>query len=404
MAGMAVSRKSAIVMSSLSLAAVWTLPYFQNVPTNLNLISSVLLILFVSCHRSLRLRDSSVTPPEDRETLSKEDALRFPFVGSAVLFGLFLILKIIPKDIINSILACYFSFIGAISLASLLEPVSLACGHYFCGLLTHQRTFGRAFSLPVVGSVSLIFTGLQLACMAVSFPVAFIYWKTKWWLLNNLFGLAFAVQGIESISIGSFNVSAILLCGLFFYDIFWVFGTDKILKGESVMVTVAKGIDAPIKLLFPRIANISAVAISNSTTVPIYNFSGERLEFSMLGLGDIVIPGFLLALLLRFDAQRANAEPAHGAYGVFPKPYFYSVLASYAAGLVTTIMVMEHFKAAQPALLYLVPACLGATLLTAVVRGEVGALLAYNEEPGVKGNAGDTAAYSSSDLECKKVK
>ena len=32
-----------------------------------------------------------------------------------------------------------------------------------------------------------------------------------------------------------------MLWGLFFYDIFWVFGTD-------VMVTVAKLADAPIKL------------------------------------------------------------------------------------------------------------------------------------------------------------
>lgn len=40
------------------------------------------------------------------------------------------------------------------------------------------------------------------------------------------------------------------------------------------MVTVAKSFDAPIKLLFPK--NI---------------FSGEALKFSMLGLGDIVIPG-----------------------------------------------------------------------------------------------------------------
>ena len=38
---------------------------------------------------------------------------------------------------------------------------------------------------------------------------------------------------------------ALLLSGLFFYDVFWVFGTP-------VMVTVAKSLDAPIKLVFPR--------------------------------------------------------------------------------------------------------------------------------------------------------
>ena len=66
------------------------------------------------------------------------------------------------------------------------------------------------------------------------------------------------------------------MSGLFFYDIFWVFGTDKLLTGDSVMVTVAKSLDAPIKLLFPK------------------TLAAEKLEFSILGLGDIVIPGILV--------------------------------------------------------------------------------------------------------------
>lgn len=38
------------------------------------------------------------------------------------------------------------------------------------------------------------------------------------------------------------------------------------------------------------------------------------------------------------------------------------------------------FKAAQPALLYLVPACLGSSLLCATVRGELKELFDYSEE------------------------
>ena len=41
---------------------------------------------------------------------------------------------------------------------------------------------------------------------------------------------------------------------------------------------------------------------------------------------------------------------------------------------------MIVFQAAQPALLYLVPACLGSSLLCAVVRGELKALFDYSEE------------------------
>ena len=67
--------------------------------------------------------------------------------------------------------------------------------------------------------------------------------------------------------------------GLFFYDIFWVFRTD-------VMVTVAKGLDVPIKLLFP------------------YNLYEEEISFSLVGLGDIVIPGIFIALCLRYDFHK----------------------------------------------------------------------------------------------------
>jgi len=64
----------------------------------------------------------------------------------------------------------------------------------------------------------------------------------------------------------------------------------------------------------------------------------------------------------------------------FPKPYFYSAMIAYVLGLGITLFVMIYFQAAQPALLYLVPACLGSSFLCAIVRGEVAVLMAYSEE------------------------
>ena len=52
----------------------------------------------------------------------------------------------------------------------------------------------------------------------------------------------------------------------------------------------AKSFDAPIKLLFPR------ALVEGSKTAP----------FSMLGLGDIVIPGIFVALVLRYDALHGS--------------------------------------------------------------------------------------------------
>lgn len=196
----------------------------------------------------------------------------------------------------------------------------------------------------------LKFFNIDVVAALIGVGVGAAYVLTKHWVLSNVLGLSFSVSGITYLSLGSYKVGAILLLGLFVYDIFWVFGTD-------VMVTVAKSFDAPIKLLFPR------------------DIFAAEFKHAMLGLGDIVIPGVFVALLLRFD--KSQAKPGAAA---FATPYFNVTFAAYVAGLVATIAVMHFFKAAQPALLYLVPACLGASLLLAVVRGELTPLFAYNEE------------------------
>ena len=49
-----------------------------------------------------------------------------------------------------------------------------------------------------------------------------------------------------------------------------------------------------------------------------------------------------------------------------------SAFGGYVAGLATTIVVMNVFDAAQPALLYIVPAVLGSVALHAILRKETG--------------------------------
>jgi len=74
--------------------------------------------------------------------------------------------------------------------------------------------------------------------------------------------------------------------------------------------------------------------------------------------------------MLRFDSKQALAS----------QPYFYVNFTFYALGLMATVGVMHFFDSAQPALLYLVPACIFSSLLTAVARGELKTLLAFSEE------------------------
>jgi len=58
-----------------------------------------------------------------------------------------------------------------------------------------------------------------------------------------------------------------------------------------------------------------------------------------------------------------------------PRIYFYAGFIAYVLGLLTTIGVMHFFRAAQPALLYLVPSCLGIPFLAATINGDFSALI-----------------------------
>ena len=149
-----------------------------------------------------------------------------------------------------------------------------------------------------------------------SFLFTLWYCYSKHWIANNAIGFAFCIQGIALISPGKYQIGCLLLGLLFFYDIFWVFGTD-------VMLTVATKFDGPIKLLFPKNA-----------------LSGEEWQFSLLGLGDIVLPGLFIAFLYRFDIAQKNRFPVN----------FYCNLVAYFLGLATTIVVMHVFEHGQVSL------------------------------------------------------
>ena len=93
---------------------------------------------------------------------------------------------------------------------------------------------------------------------------------------------------------------------------------------------------------------------------------------------------------MRFDAVNAKVNPKGAEHMSFPKPFFNSNMIGYCAGLLTTVLIMYYFNAAQPALLYLVPACLGASLLMAAATGKFNALCAYDEESSPKeGSSGN---------------
>ena len=427
--------------SYVVLFGVWLASGFVVIDMTVSVIAQATLIIFIGSFRSLNLL--ATTEERDgveKEVMSSKDAAQFPIVGSAALFGLFLAFKYLDREMVNLVLSVYFMFVGVFTLTGTLAPfVQLA--------MTSKEKYGFKKTFPLIGEIDAEFTVAEFVSMVPATIFSAYYVKTKHFMMNNLLGISFCVQSIERISSGSSKTGAILLSGLFFYDIFWVFGSESVV-GSNVMVSVAKNFDGPIKILFPR-SLPSAVDVADSVVSSMLNARDSTIlkgaekvctgivndlskqmgteggkkgldmtvegakaiitagreayaaspeckdlvakvmqplvkavegEFSLLGLGDIVIPGIFVAILLRFDAVRAGIKGLHGATTPFPKPYFYSNIIFYALGLYVTLYVMNTFKAAQPALLYLVPACLGASVGAAVSTGSWRALLAYDEE------------------------
>lgn len=76
------------------------------------------------------------------------------------------------------------------------------------------------------------------------------FWTGNW-VLSNLLALSFSFNAISLLRLDTFFTGMILLTGLFFYDIYWVFGSVKTF-GQSVMVSVATNFEAPIKIVYPK--------------------------------------------------------------------------------------------------------------------------------------------------------
>ena len=111
----------------------------------------------------------------------------------------------------------------------------------------------------------------------------------------------------------------VLLGLLFFYDIFWVFITPYFTSGgKSVMVAVATGLDIPIKLVMPHLTN------DYPTT-----------SCSLLGLGDILIPGIFIIFMARFGFEVVNTAV-----------YYYGALIAYAFALLACGASLWIFNAA----------------------------------------------------------
>ncbi|CAO1630881.1 unnamed protein product [Jaminaea pallidilutea] len=365
------------------------------------------------------------------ETLTSSDAWLFPVIGSCVLFSMYLVFKFLDRKWVDRILGGYFFLVGiAASYRVVSSLAATVVGREkwkkllkYRIKITHRLTDdemeaerkerakeqekkdGKAGKAEPQGEIERIQTVLAsrfstlhvLVLLPVSLVPVLTFHFTRHWLASNFLALCLSLNAISLMGLDSFVTGSIMLGGLFLYDIFWVFGTE-------VMVSVARNFEAgPIKIVFPKnlpqVAEYYAAQASSTHrtlagTLALLE-SAPKWQMTMLGLGDIVIPGIFIALALRFDQHlhlRSLSPSARLNFSRsqtnFAKPYFTATLTAYIAGLVTTMAVMHTFKAAQPALLYLSPACVLAVVIRSLKRGEWAELWKWKDEEGEEEDEG----------------
>ncbi|KAM4675493.1 signal peptide peptidase-like 2A isoform 2-T2 [Discoglossus pictus] len=209
--------------------------------------------------------------------------------------------------------------------------------------------------------VRLVF--LAVFCAAVSVTWAVFRNEERWiWILQDILGIAFCLNFIKTLRMPNFKACVILLGLLLLYDVFFVFITPFITKnGESIMVEVAAGPSGNVEksdeilVEVPAEPHVIREKLPVVIRVPRLDYSAMTLcgmPFSLLGFGDIIVPGLLIAYCRRFDVRATSSCI-----------YYVSCTIAYAVGMVLTFIVLTLMRMGQPALLYLVPC----TLITSSV-------------------------------------
>ncbi|KAL6245244.1 hypothetical protein RBB50_008019 [Rhinocladiella similis] len=397
------------------------------------------------------------------ESLTPSDAILFPVLAGTTLASLYFILKWLQDPAwLNWALGIYFSQMGLffamkfikdmLSIArSFLLPEQYSRGGKvwkanqpgFCfkaenGDISSSPLPWLLWPLPIPFSISkriwrlrgLLYTKARLnlhvhRLITVKCPidildlmslllsiviVSYHAFIAKPWFMTNFLGFSFCYGSLQFMTPTTAWTGTLVLGALFFYDIYFVFFTP-------MMVTVATKLDVPIKLLFPRPDDCTFPVGAAEGSVAMEEYLqclAEKRTMAMLGLGDIVVPGMMLAFALRFDlflfylrqgqkgekGREETEKPvyasAKGHWGErfwtrsklwsddikaksFPKPYFSATIVGYVLGMITTLIIMQVAEHAQPALLYLVPGVLLSLWGTALVKGDLKALWHYTE-------------------------
>ena len=311
-------------------------------------------------------------------TLTRETAYLLPLLLSGMLLLLFFA----------------FDYIGLIvSLAGLgyaLGGLAMTCHAVVCSVWGQSRSqsrspglYGRLFSLQAPLPLLAFPPPPRYVVCCAGIGVAWLF--VGGWVLNNVLAVCLSLVVIAAVRLPSLRLAFLILAGLVVFDVLWVFFSES-LFGANVMVhvatseasnpshAIAQSLNTP-QSVFDRIPK--TLPMINKLIVPAWDATRPG-SYAMLGLGDIALPGVLVAFALRADVSRGAAFPS---FNPLSGSLFPAALLGYVAGAFLAVIAVRLSSHPQPALLYLVPSTLAAISLRAFSLGIFSPLLRSHRTP-----------------------
>ncbi|CAH0518925.1 unnamed protein product [Peronospora belbahrii] len=356
-------------------------------------------------------------PEQEHFDLKSWHALAFLVLGSGILFLLFFVNLVIVVVIIFGIGAVFATF--QIIWAPLMRRFPIKILHK----LPWRDVLWQwdRILVPATWSIgNLLALVLSCGIVLLWFLVRFHSYS---WIFQDIFGVCFCLVFLRSARLPNVKVASVLLVLAFLYDIFMVFISPYIFN-KSVMIKVATGgaqstatggVSSGYCLRYPADTKHDCHGELMPILLRVPKVLDWRAGSSLLGLGDIVLPGLLLVFCARYDyATRGQLfgrlVPPHGkAFDQRPvchvldgslatthgddadldmigaelgtkrhypcrRGLFCLLIWGYTVGLLLANIGVVTSGNGQPALMYLVPCTLGVLVIVGWRRGILGKL------------------------------
>ncbi|KAH7839504.1 hypothetical protein Vadar_005146 [Vaccinium darrowii] len=292
-------------------------------------------------------QDKLLKDASDESTISKEFGTGGPVDISTTSAVLFVVIASCFLIMIYKLMSSWLA-----ELLVVLFAIGGAEGLQTCLVALLSRWFKNTAELfikvPFLGAVSYLTLAVSPFCIAFAVIWAITRNMSFGWIGQDILGIALIITVLQIVRIPNLKVGTVLLGCAFLYDIFWVFASKKLFH-ESVMIVVARGDKSgedgiPMLLKFPRMFD---------------PWGG----YSIIGFGDILLPGLLVAFSIRYDwLAKKNLRSGYFLWAIF----------AYGLGLLVTYVALNLMDGhGQPALLYIVPFTLGTLLTLARKRGDL---------------------------------